>query len=151
MAVLLASTGMRTGEMLGLEWADVDLAAGHAARREGARVARYGDRPALRAASEPRAHVALDMDRKARQQLGAEQVEALRAALEMHHLRIADADLEQIADLGVDLGRADVDRLDFLLGAAAQPVRRQPGEVESLRGLLAEREKKRLHGRRSFR
>jgi hypothetical protein len=32
----------------------------------------------------------------------------------MHYLRIADADLEQIADLGVDLGRADVDRLDFL-------------------------------------
>ena len=27
MAVLLASTGMRTGEMLGLQWADVDLAA----------------------------------------------------------------------------------------------------------------------------
>ena len=28
LATLLASTGMRTGEVLGLQWADVDLVAG---------------------------------------------------------------------------------------------------------------------------
>ena len=142
--------GERRGEEIAGVAVDLDAPGRHAARDVSAGVAIDLDRPAARLAAQTHADVALDMDSVARQQLRADEVETLRAALEAQLMRVAGADLEEIADPGRDLGRREVDRLDLLGALAEQAIGRELREVEPLRRLVAERENQRLHDRRSF-
>ena len=103
---------------------DINMAAGHSARQIRTCVSGDRYRSAERAAPQLSAHVTFDMDRKARQQFRAKQIEAFRTALEMQARGVAETHLEQIADLGADFRRADVDGLYFFLGPADQTVRR---------------------------